>query len=507
MDSEDAAPEADAAAHSPVDDATDVSTGDDALDDPTADATDAADRHGTLDRRTLLALAASGVGGLAGCGGGSGDGTTTPPDDTSTTTVATTATTTAPAATSTTTPPTTEPTTTSTTTRPTTVSYDADPVIAPSSDVSPGAGFASADWLAEPTPAVLPVTTLDAAGEGSLRWALERSGPRIVVFEVGGVIDLGTEPITATDGRLYVAGQTAPSPGVTVIRGKVVVDADDAVVQHLRVRPGGQVSGPTDALSVGTSASNVIFDHCTATWGSDEVMSTGGSTENHTVTLTNNVIAEAIERFDHAKGSLVMNDARRVLHAGNLLADNKARNPRLKGGTTTVVANNWATHYEAAITMGGDSDTRSRASVVGNRWERGPDKRIIERASALKPLVYTADNLLVDIDAPVVGEGFEVATERPVWPSGFEPMPAEDVRAHHLQTVGARPADRTPHDERVLQNAREGTGSFIGSEDAVGGYPDLGSTERALDPPAPGQGLGSWLAQHTRAVELGEQPP
>src|SRR4051812_27293658 len=38
---------------------------------------------------------------------------------------------------------------------------------------------------------IIKVTNLDAAGPGSLAAAVAAKGPRIVVFEVGGVIDLG----------------------------------------------------------------------------------------------------------------------------------------------------------------------------------------------------------------------------------------------------------------------------------------------------------------------------
>ncbi|HET9446765.1 MAG TPA: hypothetical protein VFO35_10925, partial [Steroidobacteraceae bacterium] len=65
---------------------------------------------------------------------------------------------------------------------------------------------------------ILRVTTLAASGPGSLLAALETDGPRIVVFEIGGVIDFAQREIKITKPYLTVAGQTAPSPGVTLIR-------------------------------------------------------------------------------------------------------------------------------------------------------------------------------------------------------------------------------------------------------------------------------------------------
>ena len=82
------------------------------------------------------------------------------------------------------------------------------------------------------------VTNLEATGAGSLRAALEAEGPRLVVFEVGGVLDLNGRGITISQPRVTVAGQTAPSPGITIIRGAVYIATHDVRIQHIRVRPG-----------------------------------------------------------------------------------------------------------------------------------------------------------------------------------------------------------------------------------------------------------------------------
>ena len=85
---------------------------------------------------------------------------------------------------------------------------------------------------------ILRVTTLAPSGPGSLLAALEADGPRIVVFEVGGVIDFARQEIKITRPYLTVAGQTAPSPGITLIRTGIDVLTHDVVVQHMRVRTG-----------------------------------------------------------------------------------------------------------------------------------------------------------------------------------------------------------------------------------------------------------------------------
>ncbi|MFN9148587.1 MAG: hypothetical protein ACK5VS_11450, partial [Hyphomonadaceae bacterium] len=64
---------------------------------------------------------------------------------------------------------------------------------------------------------ILRVTTLAKDGPGSFKQAIETKGPRIIVFEVGGVIDLEATTLKITESFLTIAGQTAPSPGITLI--------------------------------------------------------------------------------------------------------------------------------------------------------------------------------------------------------------------------------------------------------------------------------------------------
>src|SRR5512138_2556019 len=85
---------------------------------------------------------------------------------------------------------------------------------------------------------IIRVTTLAATGPGSFLEAVKRPGKRIVVFEVGGVIDLGENTVKITEPYLTIAGQTAPTPGVTLIRGGIDIATHDVVVRHIRVRPG-----------------------------------------------------------------------------------------------------------------------------------------------------------------------------------------------------------------------------------------------------------------------------
>jgi hypothetical protein len=127
---------------------------------------------------------------------------------------------------------------------------------------------------------VIRVTTLAADGPGSFREAATAKGPRIVVFEVGGVIDLSRRNIKISEPYLTIAGQTAPSPGVTFIRGGLTIAAHDVIVRHIRIRPGEagaakQSGWEVDALAC-DRAHAVIVDHCSLTWATDENLSASG---------------------------------------------------------------------------------------------------------------------------------------------------------------------------------------------------------------------------------------
>ncbi len=128
---------------------------------------------------------------------------------------------------------------------------------------------------------IIKVTNLNGDGPGSLRAAVEAKGPRIVVFEVGGVIDLGQREIKITEPYLTIAGQTAPSPGITLIRGGIDLGGHDVVIQHIRVRVGEagaqKKSGwEEDAFSTIGDAHDIIVDHCSFYWATDENMSASG---------------------------------------------------------------------------------------------------------------------------------------------------------------------------------------------------------------------------------------
>ncbi|MBP7814645.1 MAG: pectate lyase [Phenylobacterium sp.] len=371
---------------------------------------------------------------------------------------------------------------------------------------------------------IIRVTTLASEGPGSLREAVEAKGPRIVVFEVGGVIDLDRKTLRISEPFLTIAGQTAPSPGITLIRGGMDVSAHDVVMQHIRVRPGeaGQPkkSGwDEDGFSTVSGAYNIIVDHCTFTWATDENLSVSGlrfvgqtpddwrAATSHRITYSNNIIAESLAysthaKIEHSKGSLIHDNASDLLIVGNLYAHNYERNALFKGGVRAVMANNLiynpgqrALHYNLQANEWGDHPYQTgQISAVGNVLRAGistPDQLAFFELGGDGDVAYHArDNIAVDrIGRPLPMLG-RYTTSRariietrtpPTWPPGFTPMAAADVQKSVLMNVGARPWDRDFDDVRLLADVAEGRGTIIDSEQALHGYPVQKPTARPFN--------------------------
>jgi hypothetical protein len=360
---------------------------------------------------------------------------------------------------------------------------------------------------------IIRVTSLDAEGPGSLRAAVEAKGPRIVVFEVGGVIDLGRTVLEIREPYLTIAGQTAPSPGITLIRGGIDVHGHDVVIRHLRVRTGvdGQahLSGwEADAFST-VAAHDVIVDHCTFSWAIDENMSASGPrfkgkdvaewrrNTSYNVTFSYNLAAEGLAnashpKGEHSKGTLIHDNATGILIYRNVYAHNVERNPLLKGGVQAAVVNNLiydpgqrALHYNLmALEWAGYPYVTGELTAVGNVLRGGPSTRpglpflMLGGDGDLR--YYARDNLAVDqwgTALPMFGRHGETrarlieAPQPVVWPAGLPVLESRDVETQLLAQAGARPWDRDAHDTRVLFFVAEGRGEIIDDEKTVGGYP------------------------------------
>jgi pectate lyase len=371
---------------------------------------------------------------------------------------------------------------------------------------------------------ILRVTTLAASGPGSFVEAVKKAGPRIIVFEVGGVIDLAESTVRVTEPHLTIAGQTAPAPGITFIRGGIDITTHDIVIRHIRVRPGDggrpKLSGSDyDAIST-IGAHDVIVDHCTLTWATDENLSasgprfTGNTPEewrkgtSHRITFSNNIIAEGLAdsvhvKGEHSKGSLIHDNTSDILIIGNLYAHDKERSPLFKGGAHGAIINNLiydpgarAIHYNLIAEEWGDHPYQTgEMAVIGNVLRAGPstlDKIALVMVGGSGDLaLHERDNIAVDaLGNPLPLRGSY--TNAPIKilklsaPTilGVTPLAARDVQDYVIKNAGAFNTSRDAEDARIVANAIEGRGAIIDTQAVIGGYPKVTPSFRAFDPAA-----------------------
>lgn len=187
---------------------------------------------------------------------------------------------------------------------------------------------------------VIAVTNLNASGPGSLQAACDAKGPRIVVFKVAGTID---GDVRITQDQITIAGQAAPGDGIT-IKGSLGIDANDVVIRYLRVRTDHE----GDAVG-GRYRKNIILDHVSASWSSDEVLSLY---HNEYVTIQWCMITEACAKTDgsHRFGGIWGNHYGSYHH--NLIAQTTAATPAgpRAAGTTITGTTSCTTGVMKAVT-------------------------------------------------------------------------------------------------------------------------------------------------------------
>lgn len=370
---------------------------------------------------------------------------------------------------------------------------------------------------------IVRVTNLNASGKGSFAAAVAETGPRIVVFEVGGVIDLQGAGIRIREPHLTIAGQTAPDPGITFIRGEFSVATHDVIIQHIAVRPGefgrAKKSGwEADGLST-SAADNVIIDHCSFSWATDENLSASGprfkgatveewrEATSRRITFSHNIVAEGLrdsthKKGEHSKGTLVHDNANRVLIYGNLYNANHERNPLVKGGAHVAVVNNLihdfgarAVHYNLiAHEWGAHPPQTGVVTLVGNVVRGGDDSRpgvpLFSLGGAGDVSLYLRDNLAVDANGAAMPQtgSYTASGARilqagaPYLPAGLEPAPSARLENAVYMSAGMRPWARDPVDFKIISDVAEGRGHIVDSEAQSSGYPAYAPTRRAFDP-------------------------
>lgn len=254
--------------------------------------------------------------------------------------------------------------------------------------------------------AVYAVTTLDddvvEPPAGSLRRALQATGNRIVVFRVSGRIDLKGE-LTIKSGKLSILGQSAPGDGICVSGYSVVVSASDVIIRFMRFRMGDEHGYEGDALTVKPGFKNIMIDHCSCSWCTDECVSIYG-VENATVQYC--FITEGLNNSVHAKGAHgyggIWGGKNTTFHH-NLLAHHKSRNPRFDHDYVTInnvgptdYINNVVYNWGSNVAYGGESTTTNHTqrqyNFIANYYRPGAASSRSDRI--LNPTTKCADNCI-----------------------------------------------------------------------------------------------------------------
>lgn len=354
---------------------------------------------------------------------------------------------------------------------------------------------------------VLHVTTLADEGPGSLRWAVEQEGPRTIVFDISGTIKLKNR-LTIRNPYITIAGQTAPGDGICLRDGMLGITASDVIVRYIRCRLGDQGRGG-DAISIG-KGEDIIVDHCSASWSTDEVLS--ASTRNPTltrVTVQWCFITEALNPKGHGFGSLIRGTGgAKYSFLHNLYAHNRGRNPRpgnydsnphdkdpkgLLLDFRNNILYNWGGGHAG---YNNDAKSVTRLNYVGNYLVPGADSEATGNAySTRSPYnqAFFAGNLyngkLPDdpwsvvnyhrdwtddiIDAYKQSQSFETGP--------IHPEDASTAFKRVMQIGGASLPKRDAVDTRVVNDVQNRTGRIINSQEEVGGWPSLNSTPAPAD--------------------------
>jgi hypothetical protein len=366
---------------------------------------------------------------------------------------------------------------------------------------------------------VFVVTNLNDRGPGSFREACEAGGPRIVVFNVAGIIKL-SERIRIRAPYLTIAGSTAPGDGVCIAGDTVELETHDVVIRHMRFRRGETWVGDRNDSLGGNPIGNIMCDHISGSWGLDENMSMyrhmyqppDGSKElklpTVNITFQNSIFSEGLNTYHHAFGSTIGGLNSTFHH--NLWACNTGRNPSVGMYGDFTFANNVIFNWVHRTVDGGDH--RSYFSIINNYFKPGPatPKHAPIAYRLLKPeserskevvdhfgVAYVSGNI-VDGNARVTKDNWDggvqpdiksqardqvLATIRTNAPFPHAPLPIQPAaRAYEtvLANAGATLPKRDAVDERIIKTVRTGKVSAQAGPNAEDAAKQTGYSAQAI---------------------------
>ena len=303
---------------------------------------------------------------------------------------------------------------------------------------------------------------------------------------------------------------TTPADGICLKDYAFLVLADEAIVRYLRVRVGDVHRLESDAIEIGSvvdnsgqlsdiPSSNVIVDHCSAGWATDEIFTIG----SERCTVQWSIISECLYASYHPKGAHSMGSIIRGSYGGismlhNIYVHNNSRNPKfgsdgVSPGAVFDLRNN--VFYNWGSTPGySNNDEHVRINLVGNYYKPGPSTKnsrstIAFNVGGILGSIYVADNyhsnnpeaakdnwLLI-----TSGDGKINKRSTPFPHPPMKNKTAEENYELVLNGAGAVLPARDPVDRRIINEIRTGKGAIINSQKDVGGWPVYNSTKAPVD--------------------------
>ncbi|MGH9163016.1 MAG: pectate lyase family protein [Vicinamibacteraceae bacterium] len=362
---------------------------------------------------------------------------------------------------------------------------------------------------------VFVVTSLADSGPGSFREAVEAAGPRIVIFNVAGIIEL-KERIRIRAPYITIAGNTAPGDGVCIAGDTVEIETHDVIIRHMRFRRGATWVGDRNDALGGNPIGNIMIDHVSASWGLDENLSMyrhmytppGGGREQKlptvNITIQHSISSEALDTYNHSFGSTIGGYNATFHH--NLWASNAGRNPSIGMTHDFTFVNNVLYNWRHRTIDGGDGG--SYYTIVNNYLKPGPatpdgdpvSHRVLKPDPSDEPTptfgkAYVTGNIVegnravtddnwaggVQIDEEDgidVGNALRALKARePYSHAHVAVQSAETAYAHVLANAGATLPRRDAVDRRIIEMVREGAVTYKAGRGIltqigqVGGYP------------------------------------
>ena len=357
---------------------------------------------------------------------------------------------------------------------------------------------------------VIFVENLNDDGPGSLRGAVQDPDPRIVLFRVSGTIELKSD-LRIRHPYITIAGQTAPGDGICLKNFPLkITQTHDVIVRELRVRPGIEwlpEGKSSDAIAVEHSR-NVIIDHCSASWSTDEIINTNNLNANITIQwcLFAESLNDSVQQREHGYAA-TLGGVRSSFHH-NLLAHNKGRNPSIGGGdrnrrSELDIRNNVVYNWVSRVCDG----KPHAVNFVANYYRPGPATPTRRRAVVAEiqssekygfySQWYIADNHIEGFPALTADNwngavrfraGCSMEKNRARTPfenTGFNTRDAKQAYLEVLNHVGVTTPKRDLVDRRIIDDVRRGRASIgngiIDSVDQVGGWPELSTGDIPVD--------------------------